>query len=170
MFFSTFYHACDGDREDVYTLCIMKYNVLSFCDFLGSVCSLWVTVVAMARVYSPVTVLLQVSAPLFLVVGVLYDRTSLYVIAVPLLLALVLMAISWGVRCKKRKTCYPTWRRYLFCLLPGILIAATGAFIFAFAETESNYRFIHSVWHMTLSLSIIFLLPSRNNKKVTSFI
>ena len=42
-----FYHACDQPGEAV--LCILSYDTLQYCDFLGSGVSIWVTILCMAR-------------------------------------------------------------------------------------------------------------------------
>lgn len=44
---SQFYHACDQPGEAV--LCILSYDTLQYCDFLGSGASTWVTILCMAR-------------------------------------------------------------------------------------------------------------------------
>ncbi|CAG5119504.1 unnamed protein product, partial [Candidula unifasciata] len=170
MFFSTFYHACDGSRLNRYRLCIIEYDVLQVADFFGSACSLWMTLVAMARIrsccsyicrYKYVTPLLHVMGPFGLLVGVVYDRTSLWVIAVPIGCGLVVIVASWGHKMYKRRKLYPSWRRYVFYLLPGLVLAAVGASVFSFLETEDNYKYVHSVWHMCIALSICLFLPPR---------
>jgi len=36
--------------------------------------------------------------------------------------------------------------------------------IFAFAETESNYPYTHSAWHVCMAVSVLFLLPDKKQK------
>ncbi|XP_009071964.1 PREDICTED: transmembrane protein 8B, partial [Acanthisitta chloris] len=79
MFFSTFYHACD--QPGIVVFCIMEYDVLQFCDFLGSLMSVWVTVIAMARLQP--------------VVKQAMDRHGLWTLLGPSLFALGIMAVAW---------------------------------------------------------------------------
>lgn len=66
------------------------------------------------------------------------------------------------VRSIHRCHCYPpTWQRWTFYLLPGALIAASAVLLYAFVETEENYFYIHSIWHMLIAGSVGFLLPPR---------
>jgi hypothetical protein len=50
-------------------------------------------------------------------------------------------------------------------MLPGVLFAVGGAVMFALFESAKNYRYVHSAWHVCLSLSIVFLLPPKHKKK-----
>lgn len=94
-----FYHACDGDRELKYLYCMTRYGVLANGDFFASTCSLWVTVVAMAQLSEKVTTTLQMAGPLALIIGVLLDRHSLWVIAVPCITGLLIIGTSWVSKC-----------------------------------------------------------------------
>ncbi|KAL3868998.1 hypothetical protein ACJMK2_041736 [Sinanodonta woodiana] len=164
MVFSAIYHACDGDRLKVYKWCPLHYSVLSFCDFLGSSASIWVTIVAMMKPPDKVKVTLQVAGPMSLAVGVLYDKTSYLLFAVPCGIGLIGIFISWTCRCQYRKQCYPAKWRYLLCLLPGLILAVGGLCIFALVETKENYLYLHSAWHAVMALSVIFLLPPGKRK------
>ena len=95
LFLLQFYHACDGDRIDKYVYCLTKYSVLATGDFLASTCSLWVTLIAMAQIPLDFSSAAQMAGPLALIVGVLLDRHSLWIIAVPTAVGLLLVAASW---------------------------------------------------------------------------
>ncbi|XP_038661844.1 transmembrane protein 8B [Scyliorhinus canicula] len=158
MFFSTFYHACD--QPGMVVFCIMEYDVLQFCDFLGSLMSVWVTVIAMARLQPIVKQILYLLGAMLLSMALQLDRHGLWNLLGPSLFALGIMAIAWTVRTIRRRHCYPpTWKRWVFYLFPGTVIATSAVVLYAFVETEENYFYIHSIWHMLIAGSVGFLLP-----------
>ncbi|XP_075416243.1 transmembrane protein 8B isoform X3 [Tenrec ecaudatus] len=160
MFFSTFYHACD--QPGIVVFCIMDYDVLQFCDFLGSLMSVWVTVIAMARLQPVVKQVLYLLGAMLLSMALQLDRHGLWNLLGPSLFALGILATAWTVRSVRRRHCYPpTWRRWLFFLCPGSLIAGSAVLLYAFVETQDNYFYIHSIWHMLIAGSVGFLLPPR---------
>ncbi|XP_065306941.1 post-GPI attachment to proteins factor 6 isoform X1 [Dermacentor albipictus] len=164
MFFSMFYHACD---VDMFGFCLLRYEVLQFCDFFSAVLSFWVTLVAMAHVPPTLASIAHVLGALGVALGVQCQRTSLLVFAVPAGVGAFLLSVSWVRRCYQSHSCQPTLREWLTNLIPGVLLAAVGLVLFAFVETEDNYKYIHSAWHIVISLSISFLLPKRNMSNVT---
>ncbi|XP_059500907.1 transmembrane protein 8B isoform X3 [Stegostoma tigrinum] len=158
MFFSTFYHACD--QPGIVVFCIMEYDVLQFCDFLGSLMSVWVTVIAMARLQPIIKQILYLLGAMLLSMALQLDRHGLWNLLGPSLFALGIMAIAWTVRTIRRRHCYPpTWKRWVFYLFPGTVIATFAVALYAFVETEENYFYIHSIWHMLIAGSVGFLLP-----------
>ncbi|KZC07511.1 Transmembrane protein 8B [Dufourea novaeangliae] len=44
-------------------------------------------------------------------------------------------------------------------LFVGLLLATIGLLLFSLVETEANYQYVHSVWHMIIAISLVFLLP-----------
>ncbi|CAN2387861.1 2-dioleoylphosphatidylethanolamine) [Pristimantis euphronides] len=160
MFFSTFYHACD--QPGIVVFCIMEYDVLQFCDFLGSLMSVWVTVISMARLQPIIKQVLYLLGAMLLSMALQLDRHGLWNLLGPSLFALGVMAIAWTFRTIRRRHCYPpTWQRWLFYLCPGTMIASSAVALYAFVETEENYFYIHSIWHMLIAGSVGFLLPPR---------
>ncbi|RUS72596.1 hypothetical protein EGW08_019644 [Elysia chlorotica] len=157
-----FYHACDGMRIMKYRLCITHYDVLQLADFFGSACSLWFTVVAMACIKQKhATGLLQIVGSFCLFVAVVYDRTHFALIASPIFSGLVIIGISWGLRMYRTKQLYPSWRRYVFFLVPGVMMAILAGACFTMFETKRNYKYLHSLWHTCIATSIVLLLPPK---------
>uniref|UniRef100_A0A672YQE8 Post-glycosylphosphatidylinositol attachment to proteins 6 n=1 Tax=Sphaeramia orbicularis TaxID=375764 RepID=A0A672YQE8_9TELE len=164
MFFSTFYHACD--QPGVAVLCIMNYDTLQYCDFLGSVCSFWVTILCMARIRDTFKYTLFMLGALLLAMSMQLDRKGLWNMLGPILCAVTVMVTAWVYRGVKRHHCYPpSWQRWVFFLLPGALCALIGVSVFIFAETEDNYYYTHSLWHILVAACVVFLLPPREKSR-----
>nr|XP_015216079.1 PREDICTED: transmembrane protein 8A [Lepisosteus oculatus] len=160
MFFSTFYHACD--QPGVTVLCIMDYDTLQYCDFLGSVCSIWVTILCMARIKDTFKYTLFMLGTLIIAMSMQLDRRGLWNLLGPVLCAVLAMVAAWIYRGVRRRQCYPkTWKRWVFYLLPGIATAVIGLCVYVFTETDDNYYYTHSIWHIMVASSVVFLLPPR---------
>ncbi|XP_036829495.1 transmembrane protein 8B [Oncorhynchus mykiss] len=168
MFFSTFYHACD--QPGLTVMCIMDYDTLQYCDFLGSVCSIWVTVLCMARVRDTFKHMLFMLGTLLIAMSMQLDRRGLWNMLGPILCAVLAMVTSWVYRGLKRKQCYPpSWRRWVLFLLPGLASALVGVCVYVFAETEDNYLYTHSLWHVLVASSVVFLLPPRETDSMNTW-
>ncbi|XP_072297248.1 post-GPI attachment to proteins factor 6 isoform X2 [Eucyclogobius newberryi] len=164
MFFSTFYHACD--QPGVAVMCIMDYDALQYCDFLGSVCSIWVTILCMARIKDTFKYALFMLGALLLAMSMQLDRKGLWNMLGPVFCALLILVAAWVYRGVKRHHCYPpSWRRWVFFLLPGALCALIAVSVFVFAQTEDNYYYTHSLWHVLVAVCVVFLMPPKERNR-----
>ncbi|XP_066239154.1 post-GPI attachment to proteins factor 6 isoform X2 [Saccopteryx leptura] len=154
MFFST-----PGEA----VLCILNYDTLQYCDFLGSGVSIWVTILCMARLKAALKYVLLLLGTLVFAMSLQLDRRGAWNMMGPCLFAFVIMVTMWVYRCGHRRHCYPTsWQRWVFYLLPGICMAAVAIAIYTSMMTNDNYYYTHSIWHMLLAGSTAFLLPPRD--------
>ncbi|KAJ8413570.1 hypothetical protein AAFF_G00080770 [Aldrovandia affinis] len=161
MFFSTFYHACD--QPGITVMCIMDYDTLQYCDFLGSVSSIWVTILCMSRVKETFKYMLFMLGTLIIAMSMQLDRRGLWNMLGPILCAVLAMVAAWVYRGVKRRQCYPTtWKRWVFYLIPGLATAIIGLSVYVFTETDDNYYYTHSIWHVMVASSVVFLLPPRD--------
>ncbi|XP_064334324.1 post-GPI attachment to proteins factor 6 isoform X5 [Camelus dromedarius] len=153
MFFST-----PGEA----VLCILNYDTLQYCDFLGSGVSIWVTILCMARLKAALKYVLFLLGTLVFAMSLQMDRRAVWNTMGPCLFAIVVMVTMWVYRCGRRRHCYPTsWQRWIFYLLPGISMATMAITIYTSMMTSDNYYYTHSIWHMLLAGSAAFLLPPR---------
>ncbi|XP_060028656.1 post-GPI attachment to proteins factor 6 isoform X2 [Erinaceus europaeus] len=153
MFFST-----PGEA----VLCILSYDTLQYCDFLSSGVSIWVTILCMARLKPALKYVLILLGTLVLAMSLHLDRLGAWNMMGPCLFAIAVMVTMWVYRCGRRRHCYPpSWQRWVFYLLPGISLATVGLSIYTFLMTDDNYYYTHSIWHILLAGSVVFLLPPR---------
>ncbi|XP_076352637.1 post-GPI attachment to proteins factor 6-like [Tachypleus tridentatus] len=94
-----------------------------------------------------------------------YDRTGLWVFVTPCGIGLIILLISWLSHCRYEGACYPRKRTWLLCLLPGVISVCVGVIIFTILQTDDNYKYVHSTWHISVALSVLFLLPERRETK-----
>ncbi|CAG0890026.1 unnamed protein product [Darwinula stevensoni] len=158
MLFSAFYHACD---QEVYGYCITKFEVLQFCDFFSSILSFWMTLVSMANLESSLSSTLHILGVMLIAFGVEYNRRGLVGFIVPCAIATLVPIIGKLWACRRKKSCVQLEPKNFLYLLPGVALATGGLIIFALVETEGNYQYIHSLWHILMAASLFFLLPRR---------
>ncbi|KAF0047272.1 hypothetical protein F2P81_000905 [Scophthalmus maximus] len=166
MFFSTFYHACD--QPGIAVMCIMDYDTLQYCDFLGSVCSIWVTILCMARIRNTFKYTLFLLGALLIAMSMQLDRKGLWNLLGPVICALLIMVTAWVFRGVRRRHCYPpSWKRWVLYLIPGATCALVGVCLYVLGGTEDNYYYTHSLWHILMASCVVFLLPPREKDRET---
>lgn len=93
LFLFQIYHACDA--SNLYQYCMMRYEVLSFSDFLGSYMAVWVTLMVMTRLPDRLRTIFVVMGALFLALAVDYDKHGLLLNIIPLVLGAMMVFLSW---------------------------------------------------------------------------
>lgn len=158
-FFSTFYHACDAG-ENIISFCITRVSVLQFADFYSALMSIWVTIIAMTNLQGTYTSILHMLGAILIAVGVTWNRYSLWVFLIPTLIGIVILIASWYWYYRKNKH-LPVNKRYLYVMLPlGVVLVSVGLILYAAMQTQSNYKYTHSLWHILMAAAVILLLPS----------
>ncbi|XP_059047776.1 post-GPI attachment to proteins factor 6 [Achroia grisella] len=161
MIFSTFYHACDAPAQVAY--CIITGNILQFGDFYCGIMSFWVTLLAMSIISERFRSSLQLIGAIVIALLTTWNRHSFVAFVFPVVVGLVVLMVSWYLNYRKyRKMKYP--RSYYRIYLPlGLLCVSVGLICYGFLQTEQNYKVVHSLWHMIVAVSVVFLLP--DNKR-----
>lgn len=166
-FFSAFYHACDASH--VYQLCITDYDALQFCDFFGSELSFWGVLLTMARIPEGVRTFLLVSGAMVIALLEADARHNDLALVAPIVVAGLIVVASWGWEMRRRRQLFPTRRRYLLCLLPGVLLALSGILVKYFVRPLASYQYGHSYWHLAVMIAPCFLMPPpRRREKATA--
>ena len=74
---------------------MMKYSVLSFSDFLGSILSFWVTLLAMSEIGPRLRAICHIIGALGVAVALEYNQHGVWSFAIPAGLGFVIMVVSW---------------------------------------------------------------------------
>ncbi|CAF4031485.1 unnamed protein product [Adineta steineri] len=158
MFFSTFYHACD---QDINKFCIFKYDGLQLSDFIGSYASFVITLITMAIIPRSFKVFLFMLGLLTCIVINSRDRFDHLQFISLISITFIFTMLTWIIVSIRYRHLRPSSKRLLL-VTPGFLLAIAGLVLFAFCETEENYWYIHSLWHILIATSILFFLPHKH--------
>ena len=98
-----FFHACSEDQtssvqpstSDDHYLCIMDSGVLVFCDFFAAIVASYSLLLTMARVPEALRTFLLVAGIMVIAMLVVKDRFDVPSQILPVVLAGVVMAVSW---------------------------------------------------------------------------
>ncbi|XP_017783090.1 PREDICTED: transmembrane protein 8A isoform X2 [Nicrophorus vespilloides] len=158
---SSLYHACDAG-ENIISFCIMRLNVLQFCDFYCALLAIWVTLIAIAHLPQPFTSIAHILGAILLGAGTTWDKTSMWVFLLPLIIGIVIIAARWGLKYYRTRTLIPS-KRYLKIYVPcGLSVALVAVLSYSILQTQSNYKYVHSLWHTLMAITVVILLPKRN--------
>jgi len=73
-------------------------------------------------------------------VGVEYNRTGLMVFIVPFCLGIGVPILVWTYRSVQSRKFLKPDKGSVLLFIPGVLLGGAGLILFAFVETEENYR------------------------------
>ncbi|KAJ8963972.1 hypothetical protein NQ314_005231 [Rhamnusium bicolor] len=160
-FFSTFYHACDAG-ENIISFCLVRLSALQFADFFCALLAIWATIIALADLLPLTTSIFHMIGAIILAFCTTIDRTALWIFALPVLTGVFIVIISWYFKYRKVRQRFAD-KRYLYVNVPlGIVVVAVGLIMYAFLQTENNYKYLHSLWHIIMAVAIIIVLPKPN--------
>ena len=155
---STVYHLCEAEFH-----CFKGYSRLHYSDYYVSDLSIVATVWAMTRIKPPNKHLVFLTLAILLQFAVTETFRSSYHFYINLVLAgpalLYLICFQYIYKTVKYKRIYPSPRRWLLNLVPGYSLATVGATINLFLTEPGRYYYLHCIWHITIMLSVAFLLP-----------
>lgn len=166
---SSFYHACDAG-ENIISFCIFRLNALQFADFFSAMLAIWLTLLAMADLPSIHLSLLQMGGAIIIAFCVTLNRYAFWIFALPSCLGLLIILISWYLKYGKFRSRFID-RKYLYYKLPiGTVVVVVGLLIYGLLQTQNNYKYLHSLWHIIIATGVVFLLPKKDTFQASALL
>ncbi|XP_060529271.1 post-GPI attachment to proteins factor 6 [Cylas formicarius] len=163
--FSSLYHACDAG-ENILSVCVTRLSTLQFADFFSALYSMWLTLLAIADLNPTWLSVLQVAGSIVIAFFVTLNKLAVWIFLIPTCLGIIIIGVNWFQKYWKFKQRFID-KIYLRIKMPlGILSVLFGLIIFGLLQTENNYKYLHSLWHIMMAVATMLLLPKRNTFQV----
>ncbi|CAB3994013.1 Hypothetical predicted protein [Paramuricea clavata] len=154
---SSIYHLCEAEFH-----CFKGYSRLHYSDYYVSDLSIVATIWTMTRIEPPIKHLVFLAVAIILQFAVTETFSGSYHFWINLILsgpALVYICVQCVYRTVKYRRLYPSARRWIFNIIPGFSLATTAAVLRLCITEPDKYYYLHCIWHITIMLSVAFLLP-----------
>ncbi|CAG0891949.1 unnamed protein product [Cyprideis torosa] len=152
------------------------FSVLAFCDFFCSIFSFWVTLILLippGAVSPSASSALNVIGACVIAFSVSLDRRGLVAFLLPTLCAAALLILATFTSILRqalsfRSSCVPSCSlkacprpslQTIFRVGLGVCLSGLGLLLFVCCETDANYKYVHSSWHVLMAFSLLLVLP-----------
>lgn len=154
------YHLCEAELH-----CFKGYERLHYSDMYASDLSIIVTLWAMTRIKEPLKHLIYLAIAIILEFATRETVDSEYHFFLDLVFGgfpACYLFYQYTFISIKYRSCFPSRKRWAFYLIPGFSLAGSGVLVNLIITEQENYYYVHCIWHLTIELSVAFLLPSNN--------
>jgi len=163
---SVFYHMCLGGF-----FCFVELPVLMILDVYWSTLSIVaISLYLVGHGYvscemreeeisrqGAMTVYLVICSNVILIMTMVLSHNTILVAVTAFVLAVIPLVVVWGVV----DGTHGFVSRYRWKFIPPALIFAAISFVFYYLGSNSDYAIYHSLWHLCISLSVLFIVLAK---------
>eukprot|EP01135_Chromosphaera_perkinsii_P000071 Nk52_evm22s24 gene=Nk52_evmTU22s24 len=168
MIASSVYHVCDEDLR----FCVLGgFEPMKYLDFTGAFASIWVTFVHLSGVRGHGKHVAHLAGILLFGLIADTDSSALWAMAAPFVGGMAYVAVTFWKQHRSFRKAFAESRTRVFqrflsgflrwgYFFGGIGLVIVGISVFLVYETDENYGFTHSIWHVSVALSIGLFLKA----------
>lgn len=140
-------------------------DFLKFFAYHGITLSVVYTLLAISEYPPDIVRLHTTSMGISAVVRLKYSFEGAGTFSIPVIMAVISLAVSWGFKSYEKKGLFPEFSVWRTSLLPGFGMGALAIIFRDIVEKSWKQKVAHAFFHIILSLSFVLLLQCKNKKE-----